>query len=142
MSTAKGCFWGCFCGLVAGCATIAVAIYFGSGDSAMVWVTGGLVVLTAILVLIAFFNLLMVLQVTWFTGAMERHSDQMRQMKAHELKIPMFWWDKTEKGADDEFPFEGEHDQPLKLEKLYIGIPRGKRRNQPGLIKRLRSALG
>ena len=87
--------WGCFLGLVVGCAIIAAAITFGSGDPALVLVTGVLAVLTGMLAWLGFINLKIARQITWFTGSMERHSDQMRQMKAQDLGIEMIWWDKT-----------------------------------------------
>ncbi len=107
------------------------AIYFGSGDAAMVLVTGALAILTAGLVWIGFINTRISRRITWFTGAMERHSDQMRQMKAHELGIEMIWWDKTMPEAGGEFPFDGAHHQKVQLDKLYIGVPPWTRHKNP-----------
>ncbi|HMB77861.1 MAG TPA: hypothetical protein VKN76_15795 [Kiloniellaceae bacterium] len=142
MTTGKACFWGCFLGLIVGCSIIALAISLGSGDKAMVLVSGALVVLTAGLVWIGYINTRIARQITWFTGAMERHSDQMRQMRAHELGIEMIWWDKTMPDAGGEFPFDGAHHKTAHLDKLYIGVPLWARSKKPGPVTRLLGGLG
>jgi hypothetical protein len=134
--------WGCFLGLVVGCAIIAAAITFGSGDPALVLVTGVLAVLTGMLAWLGFINLKIARQITWFTGSMERHSDQMRQMKAQDLGIEMIWWDKTVPDAKSTFPLDAEHGETVKLDRLYIGIPVEKRQKRPGRIARWLGAVG
>jgi len=123
MTAGKACFWGCFLGLVVGCSIIALAISLGSGDGVMVLVAGDLATLTAGLVWIGYTYARIARQMTWFMRAMERHSDQMCQMKAHELGIEMIWWDKTAPDAGGEFPFDGAHHKKVQLDKLYIGVP-------------------
>jgi len=134
--------WGCFLGLVAGCTIIAIAITSGSGDAAMVLVTGVLAILTGMLVWIGFINVRIARRITWFTGATERHSDQMRQMKAHDLGIEMIWWDKTMPDANGTFPFDGEHGQKVRLDRIYIGIPVEKRYKRPSRTARWFGVVG
>ena len=59
-------------------------------------------------------------RVQWLTGAMERHSDQQRQIAAKEAGVEMIWWDPI-KG--DGFPHKGEHGHVHHMKKIYIGIP-------------------
>ena len=94
-------------GVVIAGVLIAAAIYFGSGDIAMVFVTGVLALLTAGLLVLTFLNLRIAHRIEWFTGAMERHSDQMRQLEARAQGVEMIWWDKTK--SDNQFPFHGKH---------------------------------
>jgi hypothetical protein len=70
-------------------------------------------------------------RIEWFTGALERHSDQMRQLAAKQAKVKLIWWDKTEEGAGGKFPFAGKHNQEYELDALHIGIPPEYRKVQP-----------
>ena len=110
-------------GIIIAGALIAAGLYFGSGDTATVFTTWLVAVLTAALALISYLNLRIMKQVERFTGAMERHSDQMRQLTAKQLKVKLIWWDKTEPDAKGQFPFDGAHDQEIQLDKMHIGIP-------------------
>ena len=58
-------------------------------------------------------------RLNWLTGAMERHSDQQRQLAAMERGMKLIWWDPT----IAPWPFDGEHGQPIKADEMYIGIP-------------------
>ncbi len=85
-------------------------------------------------ILLAFLTLLTVQtmrRIEWFTGAQERHSDQMRQLAAKEQGVKMIWWDKTEDGANGQFPFDGRHNEVHELDVLYIGIPPEHRKVRP-----------
>ena len=84
-----------------------------------------LIVLTAAIVILTWLNYWVVRRLKWLTGAMERHSDQQRQLAARDAGIKMLWWDKTIGGP---FPHEGEHKQPVELDTMYIGIPETNRR--------------
>ena len=134
--------WGCLIGLVVGSAIIAAAIYFGSGNAAMVFVTGALTILTGFLVVIGFTNVRIATRIVLFTGAMERHSDQMRQLTAQDAKVKMIWWDKTKPDAAGKFPFDGEHGKEAKLDVLYIGIPWEYRHKKPGRLARFFGSVG
>jgi len=72
------------------------------------------------------------LRIEWFTGAMENHSDQMRQMEARKQGIKMIWWDKTVAP----FPFEGSHSAEINLTEIYVGIPLRYRHKQPSVWNR------
>ena len=50
----------------------------------------------------------------WLSGAMERHSDQQRQIAAHKAGIKMIWWEV----AWDFPPFDCEHKQENLLKEL------------------------
>ncbi len=76
--------------------------------------------LTAAVGALALFSWRVAARIKWLTGAMERHSDQQRQIAAEQTGVKMVWWDKTVGG---EFPHEGEHNQVHQLEKIYIGVP-------------------
>ena len=79
-----------------------------------------MVILTVAIVSLTILNWQIAARMKWLTGALERHSDQQRQIAAHQVGIEMRWWDKNIGG---EFPHTGDHDQVHHLEKLYIGIP-------------------
>ena len=72
-------------------------------------------------IVIAFFTYL-VWQINkrmeWLTGAMESHSGMMLRIEAHKRKIPMEFWDKSIKP----FPRTDKHVEPVKLDKIYIGV--------------------
>ena len=69
------------------------------------WLNVGL---TGSIVLLTLLNILIMGRLRWLTGAMERHSDQQRQLAARSADPPieMIWWDKT---VDGPFPHEGKH---------------------------------
>ena len=83
-----------------------------------------MVVLTLSVAVMAFVNLTIMRRIVWFTGAMERHSDQQRQIAAHKADIKLRWWDPT----IGPFPPEGRHDQEVTLDVMYIGIPMKRRK--------------
>ncbi len=119
------------------------AILIGSGIIALsiigsAYVSGSwpIVVVTLLLVLVTYVHARIMKRVEWFTGAMERHSDQMRQIMAKDANIEMYWWDKTETDAGEGFPFEGAHNEKHELEKIYIGVPLHKRKKQTPSWKR------
>ena len=123
-------------GTVIAGAMIAASLYFGSGGAAMVFISAVVAVLTAALATLGYLNLRILRQAQMFTGAMERHSDQMRQLAAKQAGVKLIWWDKTELDAKGQFPFDGEHGKEIHLDKLYIGIPWEHRRKQPGWFER------
>ena len=88
------------------------------------WLNVGL---TLSIVVLTALNFLIMRRLKWLTGAMERHSDQQRQLAARnaDSSIEMVWWDKTVGGA---FPHEGEHEDPVQLDRMYIGVPESFRR--------------
>jgi hypothetical protein len=104
-------------------AMISAAIYFSTEDKAMVVLTACGVIATLLLVVLTFLYVRATHRIEWFTGAMERHSDQMRQIAAKEAKIKMIWWDKTEPEAAGDFPFDGQHGKEHQLDTIHIGIP-------------------
>ena len=108
-------------------ALIAAAIYFGAGDPAMV-------LLTVILAFLTYVNVRSGSRIEWFTGAMERHSDQMRQLTAKEAGVKIIWWDKTL--ADGLFPFDGEHGKEVNLDIMYVGVPPEHRSKRPNKWRR------
>jgi hypothetical protein len=63
-------------------------------------------------------------QLSWFTGAMETHSDLLMKMEARRQKIPMIWWDPT----IEPFPSTAEHGKPVRLRKIWSGMPPRRRR--------------
>ncbi len=83
------------------------------------WLNVGL---TGSIVFFTLLNILIMRRLRWLTGAMERHSDQQRQLAARNAipPIEMIWWDKTIGGP---FPHEGEHLDPNQLGRMYIGVP-------------------
>ena len=85
------------------------------------------IVLTGIIATLTLLNFLIVQRLKWLTGAMERHSDQQRQLAARNADPPikMVWWDKTIGGP---FPHEGGHQDLIQLDRMYIGIPEIHRR--------------
>ncbi len=85
------------------------------------------IVLTGIIATLTLLNIWIMHRLKWLTGAMERHSDQQRQLAARNAipPIEMVWWDKTIGGP---FPHEGEHQDPIQLDKMYIGVPESYRR--------------
>ncbi len=80
------------------------------------------VALTIAIVFLAIVNWQIAARIKWLTGAMERHSDQQRQIAAHQAGIEMRWWDK-ERDPDRQFPHQGGHNQVHYLDRIYIGIP-------------------
>ncbi len=86
---------------------------------------------TACLVVLTYLSVKAARHVEWFTGAMERHSDQQRQIAAHKAGIKMIWWDKTMDVAHGYFPHEGAHGEENVLKVIYIGIPPERRKKQP-----------
>ena len=87
------------------------------------------VALTAAIAVFAFTSWRIADRIKWLTGAMERHSDQQRQIAAKQAGIEMFWWDKNQGGK---FPHSGKHGQTHKLERIYIGIPEHLRMRKRG----------
>lgn len=63
-------------------------------------------------------------RLTWFTGAMERHSDQQRRMVAKQQKIPIVLWDKT----IHDWPEDGDHGQRDQVKYIAVGVAPGRRR--------------
>ena len=109
--------------------------------SIAIWMNG---VLTLAIVVIAGVNWRIADRVKWLTGAMERHSDQQRQIAAKEAGVEMIWWDKNQ-AEDGTFPHTGEHKQLHRLKRIYIGIPEHRRmrpRWLPGPIGRLAIVAG
>ncbi len=84
-------------------------------------------VLTFLVVLLTIANWWIAKHIRSLTGALERHSDQQRQIAAHNAGIELVWWDKSVGG---EFPHHGEHNHGHRLERLYIGIPWHRRQNK------------
>ena len=98
------------------------------GGLSQATLTAGInIVLAAAVVLLAFVNWRVAARIKWLTGAMERHSDQQRQIAAKQAGVTMVWWDKTVGGV---FPHEGEHNQVYQLETIYIGVPEAYRINR------------
>ena len=100
------------------------------------------IVLTLGIVVIAWESRRIATRVQWLTGAMERHSDQQRQIAAKEAGIQMIWWDPNEGGR---FPHKGKHEHMHRLEKIYIGIPEHLRKPDrwlPGPGARLTTVCG
>jgi hypothetical protein len=60
----------------------------------------------------------------WLTGAMESHSALMLRMEAEKKEIEIEWWDPS----IEDFPREGKHQEPCKIQKIYVAI-------QPNLRK-------
>ncbi len=89
------------------------------------------ITLAGIIVLLTLLNFLIMRRIKWLTGAMERHSDQQRQLAARNTDPPieMVWWDKTVGGP---FPHEGGHLDPIQLDRMYIGVPEIYRRYRGG----------
>ena len=95
------------------------------------------IVLTFAILVIAWQGRRIANRVQWLTGAMQRHSDQQRQIAAKEAGIEMIWWDPNEGGR---FPHKGEHGHVHHMKKIYIGIPEHLRkpgRWLPGPVARL-----
>ena len=65
-------------------------------------------------------------RMNWLTGAMERHSDQQRQIAATAQGIQLIWWDPTIKP----WPFDGKHGESFDLRKIHIGIPTDHRQGE------------
>jgi hypothetical protein len=98
-------------------------------------------VATIFLVVLTFLGVRLTHQLVWFTGAMERHSDQQRQIAAKNAGIEMIWWDKNEPAAGGHFPHEGAHGEVNELKRIYIGIPVEHRKPLPTAWQRVRSLL-
>ena len=86
-----------------------------------------LAILTAVIVLLTILNWKIAARMKWLAGALERHSDQQRQIAAHNAGLEMRWWDPELGGP---FPHEGEHNQVHHMKLLYIGIPPHKRKKK------------
>ena len=100
--------------------------------------------LTAAIAVFAFTGWRIADRVKWLTGAMERHSDQQRQITAKQAGVEMVWWDKNQ-AEDGTFPHTGEHKQVHRLKRIYIGIPEHRRMHSrwlPGPIERLAIVAG
>ncbi len=100
------------------------------------------IVLTIAILVIAWQGRRIANRVQWLTGAMQRHSDQQRQIAAKEAGIQMIWWDPIEGGR---FPHKGDHGHVHCLERIYIGIPEHLRkpgRWLPGPVARLTTVCG
>jgi len=66
-------------------------------------------------------------RVEWLSGAMESHSALMLRLEAENRGIELEWWDPS----IEEFPREGQHGEPCKIQKIYIGIDPKLRKNKP-----------
>ncbi|MGD8617913.1 MAG: hypothetical protein PVH54_01860 [Gammaproteobacteria bacterium] len=67
----------------------------------------------------------------WLSGAMESHSTLILRMEAEKRGIEMEWWDPS----IEEFPREGRHQDPCKINKIYLGIhPKFRKKSQPDSI--------
>jgi len=108
--------------IVAG-AIIAAAMWFSASDKVMAFAAVIGTVATICLVILTYFSARSARRIEWFTGAMERHSDQQRQLAAKRAGVDIIWWDPTEGNANKAFPFEGKHGEKFDLNAIYIGIP-------------------
>ena len=70
-------------------------------------------------------------RIEWLTGAMETHSNWMLRIRAFEgingEPIEMVWWDPSEGDP----PVEKKHGEPVKLDPIYIYLPRELRKKKP-----------
>jgi hypothetical protein len=121
--------------VVAG-ALVAVAVYF-SGPQRLMAIFGALTTAsTALLALLTYLYWRSQRRVEWFTGAMERHSDQQRQIAANEAGLKLIWWDRTHPEANGDFPFEGAHGQEFTPGPIYVGILPQCRFRRPSILQR------
>ncbi len=100
------------------------------------------IVLTLGIVAIAWQSWRIATRMKWLTGAMERHSDQQRQIAAKDAGVEMIWCDPNEGGR---FPHKGEHGHVHHMKKIYIGIPEHLRKSGrwlPGPVARLAGVFG
>lgn len=65
-------------------------------------------------------------RMTWLCGALESHSSLTLRMEAEKRGIELQWWDPS----IEDFPREGQHGEPCRLEKIYIGVPPRWRKKQ------------
>ena len=122
-----------FLGISVAGVLIAGALLISDADTAMVFGTLLVAILTGALAFLTYLNVRIMKSIEWFSGAMERHSDQMRQIAAQNAEIKLIWWDKTQ-APDGRFPFEGRHNEEFKLERIFIGMPIEEREKQPGRL--------
>jgi len=67
----------------------------------------------------------------WLSSAAESHSALILRMEAEKRGIEMEWWDPS----IEDFPREGRHQEPCKINKIYLGIhPKLQKKNQPDSI--------
>lgn len=66
-------------------------------------------------------------RMTWLTGAIESHSTMMLRIEAEKAGKEIIWWDPSVQ----DFPRDGEHEKPCKLDKIYLGIDPKLRTDQP-----------
>lgn len=83
------------------------------------------------LVVLAVISVRTARRIEWFTGAMQRHSDQQRQIAARRAKVATIWWDPTKEEAGGHFPEGGKHSEEFFLETIYIGLPPHLREKKP-----------
>ena len=78
---------------------VSVAIlYSGSATAtAVATVAGAIAAICA--VILTYFSVRSARRIEWFTGSMERHSDQQRQLAAKRAGVDLIWWDPTEDDA-------------------------------------------
>lgn len=62
----------------------------------------------------------------WLTGAMESHSALLLRMEAENKGIAMEWWDPS----IEDIPGEGQHREPCKIRKIYVGLHPRLRKNE------------
>jgi len=84
---------------------------------------------TLSLVVLAFFARRTTRRIEWFTGAMQRHSDQQRQIAAKQAGLKLIWWDPNE--SSGHFPEGGQHGEEFKLEEITVGLPPHQRKKKP-----------
>jgi len=98
-------------------------------------------VFSGLLVLITFLIYKLNERLTWFTGAMESHSDLMLRIEAYRgingKRIDLVWWDPS-LGAP---PIKREHGQPVQLERIYCFLPERERQFRPTWWDRLVDTL-
>lgn len=92
------------------------------------------------LLVLTFFIYRLNKRLTWFTGAMERHSDQNRRMNAIAGKIPVIYWDNT----IHPWPDCGQHGERDYVSYITVGVAPGGRkyRGFRRLLKWLDKFLG
>ena len=78
----------------------------------------------------------------WLTGAMESHSAVDIMIKARQLQkegVDVVWWDPSihNRSQSRKWPKRGQHNEPFKLDTIYIGMSEADRQYQPLWIIRL-----
>lgn len=70
-------------------------------------------------------------RITWFTEAMEAHSEKLLRLEASKHRnVRVIWWDPTRAGpCKNEWPPEAEHGEDAKVKQIYVGLPRHLRKN-------------